>query len=440
MNGARARQAASAAGVRAARARPVRGDCTADSAGAAADSYADWIGLAAQICAVAPSAVTVFDAEHRALGANERQAQPSPSRTRSLAFIEDLTTEPAAPTPQPGRLPAAARVHLRLRLAAPTGETLGSIEILNVRPRRLSASARRALVALQRQAGAWLSMQAAEDDLRTRQQQWRAREIAGRARAKLQAALDETQRLQTLERIARSLSHELAMPLRMIANGLRFAESASRTLLDDTGRVPVEEQAFITDRLPQSFLDCRRALAQIESTVSLEASPLATVEAVDLSRCLSGCLAGCAERTAAVADLDCALEPVPAVPGDAAALRRVFESLLGTATEAVKASGRRGCIRVRSRRHGDAVEIRIEDNGTGFDAATCARVFEPLFTATLAERPAQPNLFRAHATIVGQHGGSLVLDSMPGLGSRFTVRLPLNRPLQEDRLPGVLQP
>ena len=74
------------------------------------------------------------------------------------------------------------------------------------------------------------------------------------------------------------------------------------------------------------------------------------------------------------------------------------------------------------------MEISVQDSGPGIAPADAERVFEPfvrLDAGAGRKEPAGSGLGLAIArSIVAAHGGTLTLDSAPGAGSRFTIRLP----------------
>ena len=69
------------------------------------------------------------------------------------------------------------------------------------------------------------------------------------------------------------------------------------------------------------------------------------------------------------------------------------------------------------------MRLDVSDTGVGMDAATVARIFEPLFT-TKGDAGSGMGLAVARG-LVEAHGGRLDVDSAPGHGTRFSLLLPV---------------
>jgi signal transduction histidine kinase len=73
---------------------------------------------------------------------------------------------------------------------------------------------------------------------------------------------------------------------------------------------------------------------------------------------------------------------------------------------------------------GDKVEIRIHDNGTGIPEEVKEKIFNPFFTTKPSGEGTGLGLSMSHDIIVKQHGGSIDVETEPGLFTEFKIVLP----------------
>jgi len=126
------------------------------------------------------------------------------------------------------------------------------------------------------------------------------------------------------------------------------------------------------------------------------------------------------------------------VPADAQRLQQVFVNLIRNAMEGLGAQGRiditaqivhaseppagtalgEGC-----ETQGEMVEICIADNGPGIAPDILPRIFDPFFTTRDVGHGMGLGLFVVYE-IVDEHGGCIAVQSTPGQGATFCIRLP----------------
>ncbi len=118
---------------------------------------------------------------------------------------------------------------------------------------------------------------------------------------------------------------------------------------------------------------------------------------------------------------------LPPVQMVVAELEQVLMNILKNAAQAMAAAamGRPPRITVRTRLSEGMVVVEIEDNGPGMDEATRLRVFEPFFTTKEVGVGTGLGLSVAYAIVTKGHRGAIEVQSSPGVGSCFTVMLPL---------------
>jgi signal transduction histidine kinase len=132
-----------------------------------------------------------------------------------------------------------------------------------------------------------------------------------------------------------------------------------------------------------------------------------------------------AEGTAGVRVELAIADGLPAVAGDEAALRRVFQNLLGNA---IKYRADTRWIGVSATFTAATLEVSVSDRGIGIAAADHARIFDPFYRApdVVAAQIQGAGLgLSLVKRIVEAHAGRITLKSAPGQGSTFTVSLPV---------------
>ncbi len=72
----------------------------------------------------------------------------------------------------------------------------------------------------------------------------------------------------------------------------------------------------------------------------------------------------------------------------------------------------------------DTVDIEIQDSGSGIPLDIIAKIFDPFFTTKDVGKGSGLGLFIVHE-IIEEHDGCIAVDSQPGQGTRFLIRLPL---------------
>jgi PAS domain S-box-containing protein len=87
-----------------------------------------------------------------------------------------------------------------------------------------------------------------------------------------------------------------------------------------------------------------------------------------------------------------------------------------------------GTITVRAERDAEQIVIAVSDDGVGIAAEHVRRVFDPFFTTRLGSGRSGLGLHIAHNIVTGLLGGQISVDSQPGQGATFTLRLPATAP------------
>jgi signal transduction histidine kinase len=97
--------------------------------------------------------------------------------------------------------------------------------------------------------------------------------------------------------------------------------------------------------------------------------------------------------------------------------------LVNLLSNAIKASPDGGTVRVGIERDASRAAVVVADDGIGIPSDVVAQIFDPYVQAPGASAGTGLGLAIVKS-IVEAHGGDVAVESEPGRGSRFTVRLP----------------
>jgi signal transduction histidine kinase len=274
-----------------------------------------------------------------------------------------------------------------------------------------------------------------------------ARDAAERALAELSATQQQLvvqQKMAALGQLTAGIAHEIKNPLNFVNNfaGLsvellgELKESAAPALatLDADTRGDIDETfAMLTGNLDKIAEHGRRADGIVKSMLEHSRGGTGERRRVDLNALIEEAL-NLAYHGARAQDqnFNVTLErdfapdmaPVELAPQD---VTRVFLNLFGNGFYATNkrktraGDGFQPVLRVATRELGDAVEIRVRDNGTGIAPEHRDKLFQPFFTTKPTGEGTGLGLSISY-DIIAQHGGTLTVDSAPNQFTEFTVR------------------
>ncbi|MEP7262233.1 MAG: ATP-binding protein, partial [Usitatibacter sp.] len=120
------------------------------------------------------------------------------------------------------------------------------------------------------------------------------------------------------------------------------------------------------------------------------------------------------------------LGEVPSITCSPSQVNQVLLNLVNNAVQAIDKP--RGQIRIVTRREGDDfIAIEVSDNGRGIAVDVLPKIFDPFFTTKEVGKGTGLGLTIAYK-IASQHGGRIDVRSELGIGTTFTVLLPLAPP------------
>jgi signal transduction histidine kinase len=245
------------------------------------------------------------------------------------------------------------------------------------------------------------------------------------------------EKMMSLGRLAASMVHEINNPLSGILNYIKLMiRLVEKPGWDGAGQNRFKEYLTIIHQETRRCADLVSGLLQFSRKSSLQFKSVDICELIEYSRML------CNHRLE-LADivLKITCDPtIPKVSGDINQLQQCVINLIFNAIDAIEGTdpatsdGMKepsltnrpaGRIRIKADIE-DAdhqVYIRVEDDGKGISSGDLPRIFEPFFTTKQDGHGVGLGLSTVYG-IIEHHNGTITVDSEPGQGTCFTIRLP----------------
>jgi two-component system, NtrC family, sensor kinase len=260
-----------------------------------------------------------------------------------------------------------------------------------------------------------------------------------------QDRLVQTEKLASLGQLTAGIAHEIKNPLNFVNNFSALSAELTDELNDvlksaaltDKIRAEVDELTkMLKDKLEKVVQHGKRADSIVKNMLqhsregSGEHRPADINAIVDESLNLAyhGARAEKAGFSIALQrDLDPSVGMADVYPQE---ITRVMLNLISngfyaTTKRKVEAGdGFEPMLSATTRNLGDKVEIRIRDNGTGIPEEIKEKIFNPFFTTKPSGEGTGLGLSMSHDIIVKQHGGSIDVETEPGLFTEFKIVLP----------------
>jgi len=234
--------------------------------------------------------------------------------------------------------------------------------------------------------------------------------------------LYESEKLAALRAMAAGFAREVANPLAGVLGLLQLIERRTR-------------EPETRSRLTEARNELLRA-GQIIRELSDFTRADGALGVIDVNEVLRAALtfAKYANEAAPVTvRLDADLQIRPLV-GARNHLLQACLHLVMNAYDAMHEQG--GSLTVHSRQDGDEIILAFEDSGRGIAPAVLSRIFEPFFTTKPESSGTGLGLFVCHRIVTKEFSGRIEVATEPGVGSRFTVRLPLRPTARTEQRPG----
>ena len=230
-----------------------------------------------------------------------------------------------------------------------------------------------------------------------------------------EAVLIQSHKLRAIGTLTAGVAHELNNPLNNIT-------LTAHMLLEDYEKCPDEERK---EMIRDVIAEAGRSKDIISNLLDFARESGSQLEPLDLAQLLQETIT-LAQNQIKLSGIRLqlhAIEKLPRIHGDGQQLKQVFLNLILNAADASPKGGRIQLM-VLPADEPNYLAVKVIDFGTGIPAHVLGSIFDPFFTTKAKGKGTGLGLSVSQG-IVAKHGGRIMVSSIEGKGSTFTVILPV---------------
>jgi len=263
-----------------------------------------------------------------------------------------------------------------------------------------------------------------------------------------QSLMLRNEKLATLGTLSAGIAHEINNPLAFVLSNMeslrRYTEAYNQLLKlnchwQETQQLPhsqatelktlqgEQDLLFIQEDTKELLRDTEEGLKRLRDIVQnlrhFSHSQNSERAKADLAEGLNSTLKILQNELKDGISVNCLLDPLPLTSCNPGELNQVFLNLLINATQALEQTANPQ-IFISATCQDKMIIIGIKDNGVGMDEQVCKAIFDPFFTTKPVGQGTGMGLSIAYG-IIKDHQGTINVQSAPGKGTCFEIRLPL---------------
>ena len=238
----------------------------------------------------------------------------------------------------------------------------------------------------------------------------------------LERQLLQSEKLATIGQLAAGVAHEINNPLANISlySQLILKEFKQKDGNDDEGD---ELRSFNSNIIQKAEVindQADRAAKIVRNLLDFSRQSEPEISITDINHEFKSALS-IIQPMAVNLDIKEEYQDLPEIMADGAQLRQVFVDLM---TNAIHAMPQGGTLSLKTEHKDNNIIITIADIGIGIPAENLSKIFDPFFTTKSPDKGTGLGLSICYG-IINKQKGSIAVESKVGVGSKFTITLPV---------------
>ena len=275
---------------------------------------------------------------------------------------------------------------------------------------------------------------------------------------KTQGQLIQQEKLASIGQLAAGVAHEINNPIGYVGSNINrldeyFSDlkqiiteidSKVEVLPSEAGVAVAQVITTIKKRLDFDFIaedfsavisDCREGILRVKEIVQSLKDFSHNVDEkefseVDINNAINTTLKVVNNEIKYYCDVELDLQLNTKVSANLGQLHQVISNLVVNASHAMRETGKRGLLSIRSFTDDGFAIIEIEDTGGGIPEEIYTKIFDPFFTTKPIGQGTGLGLNISYDIVVNKHKGDLSFVSKLGVGTVFRIKLPLDTTAQ----------
>lgn len=286
-------------------------------------------------------------------------------------------------------------------------------------------------------------------------------------RESLRSRLLQEQKMASVGQLAAGIAHEINTPAQYLGSNIDFLNEAfvdvtrlieqfdqllgaakdqevPPQLVSAAGNILEEaDWPYLKEEIPLAIKQSIDGVKQVSSIVlamkNFAHPGGADKEMTDLNELLKTTLTVSRNEWKYVAEPSLRLDPqLPPVPCRRNEMGQVFLNIIVNAAHSIAErlgpdpGSQKGQITISSNQVGIHAVVTVTDSGSGISQENLGKIFDPFFTTKKVGKGTGQGLTIAYDIVTNQHGGDLEVTSEEGVGTTFTIALPVDPSLPDE--------